>query len=232
MENSQKGSVIALLMIVAIVLFGVGIYAYMGSKGDDTAEDTRTRSTENPLTTRASVSTSTSAQTPNQVKSTDTTKTNPVIRADWKTHVSDLYKYEMKVAPGFKFESAIISNEVSNIDHFTYSDKNAYYSFEIFARDKDFIIKDCLNISGTNKMAGIKMINGNAFSVVKENQESFGMKDVIKGSIESEYHIMHNNQCYIVKYRVAPDDDSDTQKDLRPEFETLNQMFATFKFTN
>src|SRR5689334_12596648 len=64
--------------------------------------------------------------------------------ATWKTYDSDLYGYEIKLPNEYKTERQIVTAGVPDIEAASLRFGDYFLSFEIFARDADFIMKDCL----------------------------------------------------------------------------------------
>lgn len=159
-------------------------------------------------------------------------KTNQT--AGWKTYKSNIYDYEINYPSAYKISTQSVPTGASGIDDAEYADKNYSFDFQVFARNADFIMKDCLKDLGGKDITKTIDINGNRFYAFNEKEQGTGGRmALVLGAIRSEYHIIHNNQCYIVKYGITPADlnSPPASSQANSEFGILDQIFSTFKFT-
>lgn len=158
--------------------------------------------------------------------------------AGWKTYKSNIWDYEIKFPPTYEISPGFIStpHTGSDIDNAHYTDQDGYhFGFAVFARNEDFIVRDCLKDLTGNDIAKTKEVNGNTFYIFNEKEQGTGGRMALMlGGVSSEYNIMHNGYCYIVEYTMAPLTEKTplpSQSDANVRFKILDQIFSTFKFT-
>jgi hypothetical protein len=144
-----------------------------------------------------------------------------------------IYNYEIKYPYEFKVGKYIVGTGVSDIDNATYSNEGFSYSFEIFSRNNDFLMESCLKDLDGNNITKTRNINGNIFYAFEENKIGIGGRMALaEGAIQSEYHIIHNSNCYYVKCTIAPENSGSTSlSKTQEEFKIFDQIISTFKFT-
>ena len=158
---------------------------------------------------------------------------NQKAAAGWRTHRSEEYGYEVQYPPAYQISSIGVAPDVSNIDRLSYEDDGYLYTIDIFARDADFIIKNCLRDAAGDAIGKTVEVNGNAFYEIQDRAEGTGGRMALAiGSLASEYHVMHDNRCYVVSYIAAP------KKGIQSDASGVNRIFgeleeivSTFRFT-
>jgi hypothetical protein len=155
---------------------------------------------------------------------------NSVNMSDWKTYKSDLYGYEIKLPPGYEVVKDVVGTlGVPDIERINYSDKDHSFRFQVYARNTDWIMKDCLKSIDGKDISETKEINGNTFFAFKKDKEVLGNRNPVPGSIESEYRIIHDGQCYFIDYSIFPES-SISSMNTKSQFNILSQIFSTFRF--
>jgi len=153
----------------------------------------------------------------------------------WKTYKSNIYDYEIKYPSAYKTSVEKVYTGMSDIDIADYNNSDYSITFEIFARNSDSIMKDCLkDLSGNNITKKVEINGNNFYAFYDKKQGTGGRMELALGGIESEYHIVRNNQCYIIRYTIVPANLSSplpSQEKTNVQFSKLDQIFSTFKFT-
>ncbi len=150
----------------------------------------------------------------------------------WNTFKSSIFDYEIKYPSTYKVTagSGTMPDDIEYVG--CSNDKNYVCDLQIFARNEDFITKSCLKDLDGNDITNTRDINGVKFYVFKEKSELLSMHGTpIPGTVGIDYQTMHNNSCYIIRYNVSPTYSSYAPDQVNSRFETLDQIFSTFKFT-
>lgn len=155
--------------------------------------------------------------------------------ADWKTYKSSLWNYEVKIPAEFKIlpgQSSILGDD---IDQMNFTDQDGYYyGFSAFARNADFILKDCTtkkDFYGDDMKT--KEVNGNQFYAYADRRVGTGGRmSLVEGGIQSYLYTIHNGYCYIIEYTITPySTPSVPISEAMTKFQLLEKIFSTFKFT-
>lgn len=164
------------------------------------------------------------------------TQNQNVQTADWKTFKSNIFDYEVKFPATYEILPGFVStpHSGSDTDTASYTNKDYHFDFTVLARNEDFIMKDCLKDLAGRNITDTKEVNGNTFYAIYDKKQGTGGRMALaEGAIESEYHIIHNGYCYIIRYTIVPINLDNLPKptETNSQFEVLSQIFSTFKFT-
>ncbi len=178
--------------------------------------------------------------------------------AGWKTYKNDEYGFEIRYPVDYilseKSEKQYIydfqiSKVVSLSADEQYIDES---SFSVFVDNASSNFKNCLKadygiVVTPRNLDKTKEINGNKFYVYWDKQGDAAMGG--ERSQMSQYHIIHDNYCYIVDFNVrwhivgyagiinngksdaTPEQTQAQQITIEKHEKILEQIFSTFKFT-
>jgi hypothetical protein len=157
-----------------------------------------------------------------------------LVTEGWKAYKSGTYDYEIEYPIRYETSenNAPVSPGILGTDIAGYVDKNYDTNFQIFARN-GFVLDGCLkDLSGENITKTVDINDNKFYAYVDQKRGTGGRMALAKNAIQSEYHIIHDNYCYIIIYTVTPTyPDSLSASELEQRVNELEKIFHTFKFT-
>ena len=169
--------------------------------------------------------------------------------SDLKTYTSSQYGFEMQYPPAYEMSDkpqrqGFYTYQITRILNFAGKDNNIDdTNFSVFADNNSKNIGNCLTDGQGTSLTQTKDINGSKFYVLYEKTPDSAMGG--ERAEVSEYHIIQNNYCFILNFRVhwhevgfalepgpTPEQIQAQAASVDKNEKILEQMLASFKFTN